>query len=130
MAHEIVVYVIFGICTTAVGFGTYVLFLHMNFSLALSNTLSHAFAILFAYVTNKIWVFKALNFSAKVVIKEFLKFVSGRVMTYVIETLLLIALVDWLLYDPILSKACTSVLVVILNYVASKKVAFGKTKEG
>jgi len=129
LARELIVYVIFGVLTTAVGFGTYALFLYLGLGVGLSNTLSHFLAIIFAYVTNKIWVFRALDFSGKEVAKEFLKFASSRLVTYVIDTVLLILLVYTLHYDPLLSKVFTSVIVVILNYVASKLMVFRKKAE-
>ena len=128
LANEIFFYLIFGVLTTVIGFGTYALFLYLNLSVALSNTLSHILAILFAYVTNKIWVFKALDFTPGAIVKEFIKFASGRFASYVVDTVLLIVLVDWLLYDALWSKVFTSVIVVILNYVFSKAIAFRKPK--
>ena len=126
LIREMVVYVIFGALTTIVGFGTYALFIYAGLGVVLANTLSHLFAILFAYITNKIWVFRARNFSAKRITAEFLKFLSSRLLTYVVDTLLLILLVEVLLYGPFLSKAATSVVVIILNYFASKLVVFNK----
>jgi len=126
LVREVIVYVIFGVCTTIVGFGTYALFIYLDLSVVLANTLSHLLAILFAYVTNKIWVFKALDFSAKRILAEFFKFLSSRLVTFAVDTLLLILLVDILFYDPILSKAATSVIVVLLNYFASKWMVFNK----
>jgi len=126
LVREVIVYVIFGVFTTIVGFGTYSLFIHLGLSVFVSNTLSHFLAIIFAYVTNKIWVFKALTFTTKQIVIEFFKFLSSRLLTYVIDTVLLIVLVDLLFYDPIWSKIATSVVVVILNYFASKLVVFNK----
>jgi len=124
LIRELVTYGIFGVATTVVGFGSYALFLHIGFGVALANTFSHFLAIIFAFVTNKIWVFRALNYSAKNVAKEFFVFLSSRLAALVVETVLLVILVDVLLYDPIISKLVTSVIVVILNYITSKKIVF------
>ena len=127
LTREVVVYIIFGIATTIVSFVSYTIFvLHLGFSVALSNTLSHFLAILFAYVTNKIWVFRALDFSMGNIVREFLKFLSGRLVAWAIETGLLVVLVDMLGYDAIWSRVFTSVIVVILNYVVSKLMVFKK----
>jgi len=123
----VIFYIIFGVATTIVSFASYILFVrYLDFGIALANTLSHFLAILFAYVTNKIWVFKARDYSAKQIATEFFKFLSSRLLAFVIDTALLILLVDFLHYDPILSKAATSVVVVILNYFMSKMVVFRK----
>ncbi|MCL2408921.1 MAG: GtrA family protein [Oscillospiraceae bacterium] len=125
LTRELISYGIFGAATTVVGFGSYVLFLHViGFSLLLSNILSHFLAIIFAFITNKIWVFKALNFSTGNIAKEFFKFLSSRLAALVIDTVLLKILVDVLSYDPIISKLVTSVIVVIINYLTSKKIVF------
>jgi len=124
LTRELVWYVIFGVATTIVGFGSYALFVHFGLGVALANTLSHVLGILFAFGTNKVWVFRALDFSAKRVAIEFIKFVSSRLAALVFETLLLVLLVDVLGYHPIVCKVFTSILVVVLNYVASKKIVF------
>ena len=129
LVREMIVYVCFGILTTIIGFGSYALFIYLGFNVAASNTLSHILAILFAYVTNKIWVFKVRDYSVRKIVPEFLKFVSSRLLAYIIDTALLVLLVDVLLYDPLLSKAGTSVVVVILNYIMSKIIVFRKKKQ-
>jgi len=125
LTREVIFYIIFGVATTIVSFASYILFVrYLDFGIALANTLSHFLAILFAYVTNKIWVFQALDFSAKQITKEFFKFLSGRLATWAIDTLLLLLLVNVLGYDAILSRVFTTVIVVILNYMVSKLLVF------
>ena len=127
-SREVVVYIIFGVLTTIVGFGTYALFLHMGLNVLWSNTLSTALAIVFAYVTNKIWVFRAMDFKVKELVKEFVRFVSSRLFSFGVDTALLVGLVDFLGYDALVSKAATSVVVVVLNYVTSKLLVFRKKR--
>ena len=124
LTREIISYLIVGVLTTLVSLGSFALLLHLGIGLVLSNTLSTFLAILFAYVTNKIWVFRALNYEIVAMVVEFLKFLSSRVLTYVIDTILLVFLVDFLLFDPLAAKIFTSVVVVILNYFLSKKAVF------
>jgi putative flippase GtrA len=124
LTREVVLYILFGIGTTIIGFASYSLFIYIGLSVALANTISHFLAITFAFTVNKILVFRALNFSAKNVAKESFKFLACRFVTYVIDTALLILLVDVLLYNPIISKVGTSVIVIGLNYLASKKIVF------
>ena len=124
LTREVISYLFFGVLTTVVSLTSYALFLHLGIGLIVTNTLSTFLAILFAYVTNKIWVFRALNFEVGAMIVEFFKFLSSRFFTFVIDTVLLIFLVDLLLFDPFLAKVFTSVVVVILNYLLSKKAVF------
>lgn len=128
--REVTTYILFGIATTAVSFASYIIFVrYLGFGVALSNTLSHFLAILFAYVTNKIWVFRALDFSFQNIVREFFKFLSGRLVTWAIDTSLLVILVDMLGYDAILSRVFTTAIVVILNYLVSKLLVFRKRHE-
>ena len=129
LAREMTMYIIFGVLTTIVGFGSYAFFIRIGLEVFPANTLSHLLGILFAYVTNKIWVFQALDFSAKELFKEFFKFLSSRIASFVLETIFLVLLVDVFHYDPIWSKIATTVLVVILNYLLSKIIVFRKRDE-
>ena len=124
--REIIFYLIFGVLTTAVAFITYAVFLFIGMGIFSANTLSTFIAIVFAYVTNKIWVFEALDFNIKKILKEFAVFLSSRFFSYVVDTVLLIILVDFFLQDPLISKLGTSVIVIILNYVSSKLIVFRK----
>ena len=124
LTREVVLYVLFGIGTTVIGFASYSLFIYIGLGVAMANTISHFLAITFAFTVNKIWVFRALDFSAKNVAKESFKFLASRFVTYVIDTTLLIILVDVLLYNPIVSKVGTSAIIIALNYLASKKIVF------
>jgi len=126
--QEILLYVFFGALTTFVSFLAYWIALRFGARLALANTISHAIAITFAYITNKIWVFKSLDVSIKVMAKEYIAFFTSRIATYVLDTLLLIALVYMLRISALLARIFTSALVVILNYVISRKLIFGKNK--
>lgn len=126
LTREVVTYVLFGIGTTIIGFATYSLLIYLGLRVVWANTISHFLAIIFAFTANKLWVFKAHNFSGKNVAKEFLKFLSSRLVTYAIDTALLIVLVDVLHYNPIISKLGASVFVITLNYLASKKIVFKK----
>ena len=122
--REVILYIFFGILTVVTFFGLYVVLLYLNFGIVLTNTISHAAAILFAYITNKIWVFKKLDFSMSVVFKEFSKFMSGRLALYIVDTILLVILVEVLLYDPIISRIFLLFVVVALNYLVSKVIVF------
>jgi len=126
LTREVTLYICVGMLTTVVGFVSYSLFLYIGLGVAVSNTISHFLAILFAYVANKIWVFRALDFAVKTVAKEFLKFLSGRFVTYVVDTMLLILLVEVLSYNPLISKLLTSLIVIMLNYLVSRTIVFRK----
>ena len=126
--RETVTYLIFGVLTTIVGFGTYWLFSKAGFTAAASNTFSSAIAITFAYFTNKKFVFKSDSWKALALIKEFIAFCVGRLATFLLETGILLLFVDLLKFPNLPCKCATMVLVVIGNYVISKFAVFKKNR--
>ena len=80
----------------------------------------------FAYLTNKPFVFRSHDWSLKTVIPELTKFVTCRIGSGLLETGILFLCVDLLAWNGNVWKLITSVLVVILNYIASKLLVFKK----
>lgn len=124
---EVLSYLIFGVLTTVVNYLVYLpVYNFVGLSAALSNAIAWVVAVAFAYLTNKPFVFKSHDWSAKTVIPELTKFVGCRVASGAAETLILLVTVDILCWNGNIWKLVTSVLVVILNYIASKLVVFRK----
>ena len=124
---DILVYLVFGVLTTVVNYLVYLpCYNLLHLSAAVSNVLAWAVAVAFAYVTNKPFVFHSHDWSAKTVFSELGKFVGSRIASGGIETLIIFVTVDCLLWNGNAMKLLTSVLVVILNYVASKLLVFRK----
>lgn len=123
--YDILAYLFFGVLTTAVNYVVYLPCYNMvHLSAAVSNVIAWAFAVAFAYLTNKPFVFKSYDWSAKTVIPELGRFVGSRVASGALETAMIYITVDLLRWNGNLMKLVTSVLVVILNYVASKLLVF------
>lgn len=129
-AHrDIVSYLFFGVLTTIVNYMIYLpVYNLLGLSAAVSNMLSWVAAVAFAYLTNKPFVFKSHDWSAKVVIPELTKFVSCRIASGAMETVILFLAVDCLGWNGNIWKLITQVLVVIMNYLASKLLVFRKGK--
>ena len=124
---NIVTYLIFGVLTTVVNYLVYLpIYNLLGASAAVSNAIAWVAAVAFAFLTNKPFVFKSHDWSAKTVLPELSKFVGCRVASGVLETLILLLAVDILGWNGNIWKIITSVLVVILNYVASKLLVFRK----
>ena len=129
--REAVIYIIFGVLTTAVDFVTYILLTRLNvFDENVSNVISQAAAILFAFVTNKIFVFNDKTNGIKELTLQLFKFVSLRLITLGLNSILFYFMIDMLKINDIITKALVSVIVIILNYVFSKLIVFTKKKEG
>ena len=128
---DIVTYLFFGGLTTLVNYLVYAPLLHwLHLSAAVSNAIAWAVAVAFAYLTNKPFVFKSRDWSWEVVFPELTKFVSSRVFSGALETGILALTVDFLLWNGLVMKIVTSILVVVLNYVFSKLIVFRKADHG
>lgn len=127
---EIIRYIIFGGMTTLLSLGSFNLFLMafsglgQNTSIFIANTLSTILAVLFAFFTNKIWVFHSKSISFKETLEELFKFSLGRLFTYGVDMALILALVNFMHIEPFFSKIITQIVIIILNYIISKKAVF------
>lgn len=127
--RDILSYLFFGVLTTVVNYIVYLpCYNLLGLSAALSNAVAWVFAVAFAYLTNKPFVFKSYDWSAKTVLPELAKFIGCRIGSGAAETLILFVSVDVLGWNGNLWKLLTSVLVVVLNYVGSKLLVFTKGK--
>lgn len=125
--YDILSYLFFGVLTTVVNYIIYLpCYNILGLSATVSNMISWVVAVAFAYLTNKPFVFKSHDWSAKTVVPELTKFVGCRLGSGVMETAIIFVTVDLLSWDGNVMKLVTSVLVVIINYVASKLVVFRK----
>lgn len=125
--YDILAYLFFGVLTTVVNYVVYLpCYNLLHISAALSNAIAWVVAVAFAYLTNKPFVFKSHDWSAKTVVPELTKFVGSRVLSGALETGIIFLTVDLLLWNGNVMKLITSILVVILNYVASKLLVFRK----
>ena len=126
---DILSYLFFGGLTTAVNYIVYYpLYNLCGLSATISNAIAWVAAVAFAYLTNKPFVFKSNDWSAKVVLPELTKIVACRIGSGLAETAIIFITVDLANLNGNIMKLITSVLVVILNYVASKLVVFRKNK--
>lgn len=118
-------YLFFGVLTTVVNYIVYLpCYNLLSFSAAISNMIAWIAAVAFAYLTNKPFVFHSNDWSIKTVIPELTKFVGARIASGVLETGIIFLTVDLLCWNGNVMKLVTSVLVVIINYVASKLLVF------
>ena len=130
---ELILYIVFGVATTAVNWIIYTfLTLVLQAGMTLSNAIAWAGAVLFAFITNKLFVFESRSMDLGIMLKEALLFVSARIFSGVFEvflpTLLVIIGLNQTLWEieGFWAKALVSVLVVILNYIVSKMLVFKK----
>jgi len=127
--YDVLAYLFFGGLTTVVNYLVYLPFHYWwNFSGSVSNMIAWVFAVAFAFLTNKPFVFKSHDWSAKTLWPELTKFVGCRLGSGVLETAIIWLTVDMLCWNGMLMKLITSVLVIIINYFGSKFLIFTKKK--
>lgn len=121
----IISYLFFGICTTIVNIISYYICAHwFRFSTVESTVVAWGLAVIFAYVTNKLFVFESCSWKWDIVAREVVSFLACRTVTGLLDILIMYIGVDkWGLYD-VGVKIFSNVGVIVLNYMASKWVIF------
>ncbi len=130
LTKEVIMYVIFGVLTTLVN-------LIISFALvgafkiggSIASAIGIVSSILFAYFTNRKWVFNTTAKGFAENLKEFWKFIAGRLVTMVIEQGGVMVLYDVLNMPFVSVKLSLTIIVIILNYIFSKFFAFKTNKE-
>lgn len=128
---EMILYIVFGVLTTIINIIVYTFLrprLPLNEVAAVltANAIAWVLAVAFAFVTNKLFVFKSKSFEAKLFWWELLTFVGARLISLGVDELGMFLLVNVLHIGDLLSKIIVNVLVVIINYVLSKLVIFNE----
>ncbi|WP_405277686.1 GtrA family protein [Methanobrevibacter sp.] len=120
--RELVLYVFFGSLTFLVNIVTYFFFKDLlGINYLISNVLAWFFSVLFAYITNRIWVFES---KSPKILKEMSLFFGGRIFSGAVDTGLMYLFIDVLIIGDLISKIVVQVIVIILNYVFSKLIVF------
>ena len=124
---EIINYLVVGGLTTLVSiivYGVFTKVFHVNYMI--SNIISWIASVLFAYITNKKFVFKSKCDSRGEVIKEIYQFFKYRILSFLIDVLLMYVFVELISIDDMIAKVIVQIIVIILNYVFSKLFVFKK----
>lgn len=125
--QDVILYLFFGVLTTVINVLSYAFFAHvLNFGTMPSTVLAWFLAVLFAYLTNRTWVFHSQAKNAKDISREVVTFFGCRIATGVVDWLIMAIFVSGLHLNDIVIKALANVIVIILNYVASKLLIFVK----
>lgn len=122
---EIILYLFFGGLTFFISIGTYaVLNVMMGINELISNFISWVIAVLFAFFTNRIWVFNSHTSGFVEFIKQMWDFIFGRIITLIIEELILFVFITKMHCISMAVKIIAQIIVIILNYIISKVIVF------
>ncbi|MBW6410270.1 GtrA family protein [Clostridium weizhouense] len=119
-------YIIFGVLTTLINIISYLFLNKLGIQYVISNTIAFILSILFAFITNKIYVFKSRTWNFKLITREIIAFLGSRLATFIVDTVLLMLLVEIMIMNDFIAKCIVNIIVIILNYVLSKFIVFKK----
>ena len=127
--RDVILYLVFGVCTTAVNIAVYFGMAHLfRYSTMVSTVTAWTAAVLFAYVTNRRWVFHSQAKSGRRVLKEAASFFAGRLATGLADWGCMFLFAEILALDDVVIKTGANILVIILNYIVSKRIVFRKKR--
>lgn len=125
---EIINYLIVGVLTTFVNIATKFLLTLFIFNkenkleLQIVLVISWIVSILFAYITNRLIVFKSKN----KIVKESISFITSRISTLLIEMFISFILISLLKLNYYIFTILIQVMIILLNYIFSKLFVFKK----
>lgn len=122
-------YVIFGIATTVINIASYFFCERiLEFGVLYSNVLAWVFAVIFAYMTNRKWVFESSTADLQGIIGEIIAFFGCRFATGFLDMLVMYFGSEVMKLDDMLVKCFANVLVILANFAASKLFVFRKQR--
>ena len=128
--EEIIKYLIIGVATTALNYIVFAVLVNIaNIEMHTSNIIAWFVSVIFAYFTNKLFVFESKSFKFNILGKEILSFGTARIFSLVLEEIILYVFVNLLNMNQLIIKLIANVIVVIINYVLSKFIIFKNPKE-
>lgn len=127
--EEAINYLFWGFAAFVLGTGLFYVFANiMGIYEQIANILSWVICVIFAYLTNRTFVFKSKVKGLKNIIMEFKDFVAARVLTLVMENAILFVMIDLLTFHNMIAKIVGQVVVIVSNYFLSKLWIFKNKK--
>ncbi len=141
--RELIVYLVFGVLTTVVNLVSFYFLEQYNSgaSYLINNAIAWVIAVVFAFVTNKLYVFRSSSFKASLLVREISEFLGARVFSFLVEEAGMWFFVEQLRFNRIsytvlgiqltgemMTKILLAVVVVIMNYFFSKYIIFKKER--
>lgn len=128
---EVILYLFFGGCTTLINIVAYWVFRNVLYlDVVPADIAAWVVSVLFAYITNKRWVFESKSWKGSTVLREAAEFFAARLFTLGLDVLILYITVDRLHWPDLLMKIIANIVVIIVNYLFSKLLIFSKKAGG
>ena len=127
--REVLLYLVFGGLTTLINIISFYILRKLNIKIYTSNVIAWILSVLFAFITNKLFVFESKNKKAKENVKEVISFFFFRVLSLIFDMAFMYVMIQIFTANEMLSKVISNILVIILNYLFSKLFIFKSQKE-
>lgn len=125
--YSILMYLVMGGITTLINIVTFYLFnstFGLNYTIA--NIIAWIFAVLFAYISNKLYVFESKHSSISELLQEISSFFGFRVLSLFMDLAVMFICISLIHINPLIAKILANVVVLIANYIFSKLFIFKK----
>lgn len=122
--REMILYLFFGGCTTLVNIISYYICSKIGIGTAPGTVIAWVLSVLFAYITNRKYVFESKAFGFAPILKETAGFFLCRLATGLLDLAIMVVFVDFLHFNDMLIKILSNIIVIVLNYIASKLMIF------
>ncbi len=123
---EVLLYLFFGGCTTLVNIVSFILLRLFKINMYFSNGIAWFLSVVFAFFTNKIFVFESKNSSFSRNIYEMVSFFLFRLLSLVFDMGFMFLMIDVIGCGELISKIISNIFVIIINYLFSKLIIFKK----
>lgn len=124
--RELILYLVFGVLTTLVNYVSWWMMEPFFASSTVPVTAAWIISVVFAYLTNRRFVFESKVTGGRALLRELFSFFAARILSGVLDLCFMWVFADWLRFDSRIVKLIANVFVVIFNYIASKLVIFRK----
>ena len=125
---EVLMYLLFGGLAFFLNIGLFSLINDSGINELINNVICWVICVFFQFFTNRTWVFNGQVDNKADFIKQLTSFLGGRVVTLVIEEIILAVFITWLGMNAVAIKLTAQIIVIVLNYVISKLIVFKKTE--
>lgn len=121
---QLVLYGIFGVLTTIINIVAYWLVRKFDISITMSAAIAWLVAVFFAYWSNRKYVFESTNTSLIAIFFEAIYFFACRIATGIFDVAFMYLFADILAFNEVITKIVANIIVIVLNYIASKLFIF------
>ncbi|MCL0311889.1 GtrA family protein [Apilactobacillus sp. TMW 2.2459] len=127
---QVISYLFWGVMTTLINIVVFMLLQKLtSWNYNINNSIAWIASVVFAYVTNRKWVFHSKSNSINEYLKEFISFSFGRFASFIMEEIILWIFITALGLNAGIAKVVGQVVVIVFNYFWSKLAVFKNKKD-